>query len=355
MAWKAVASFLDGLSVTAISRRLDNRKLQLELDTQRLFLLTTHYRSPDLQGASPEAYAEELARRGTALAFEGMRRAVADNLQTQLETLTAGLHAINPDSAAAARLSLPQEQGSGAGRPKRFGLGSLSHDAQPHEHTQGPPSPILDPPTPTFALDIAPSSIQHASAGRGVWLRGHAATGQIVALYPGVAYRPLHHRAIPGYPMVGRDNEFLLSRFDGVALDGKPWGLGAALERRWPPLPPHNLAEEALGCLEGVNNLAAGHLVNHPPAGTLPNVAVASFDWHTPGSQSHLRAYIPNIEYTSRPALQTLGSVPGLALVALRDIAEEELFLNYRLNPNLPNLPEWYTAVDADEDARRWN
>lgn len=100
--------------MTAISRRLDNRKLQLELDTQRLFLLTTHYRSPDLQGqqkshvcpqllvnvihdtlsracrrishkqslvkessfawpstgASPEAYAEELARRGTALAFE---------------------------------------------------------------------------------------------------------------------------------------------------------------------------------------------------------------------------------------------------------------------------------------------
>ena len=46
---------------------------------------------------------------------------------------------------------------------------------------------------------------------------------------------------------------------------------------------------------------------------------------------------------------------PCVALIALRDLKDEELFLNYRLNPNAPGgLPEWYAAVDIEEDARRW-
>ena len=33
---------------------------------------------------------------------------------------------------------------------------------------------------------------------------------------------------------------------------------------------------------------------------------------------------------------------------------EEELYLNYRLNPRNP-YPEWYTPCDKEEDARRWD
>lgn len=42
-----------------------------------------------------------------------------------------------------------------------------------------------------------------------------------------------------------------------------------------------------------------------------------------------------------------------LVLVAVRDIEDEELLLNYRLSPGLAR-PAWYTPVDAAEDQRRW-
>lgn len=89
---------------------------------------------------------------------------------------------------------------------------------------------------------------------------------QVVAFYPGVLYRPLHHRSIPGYPMVATDNEFLLSRLDGAALDGKPWGLGRLGPGRWPPHPPQNRAEQVLAQLEVRARVWGGG--RGPPCGT---------------------------------------------------------------------------------------
>lgn len=43
-----------------------------------------------------------------------------------------------------------------------------------------------------------------------------------------------------------------------------------------------------------------------------------------------------------------------LALVATREIEDEELLLNYRLSPGLER-PSWYTPVDRAEDNRRWS
>ena len=43
----------------------------------------------------------------------------------------------------------------------------------------------------------------------------------------------------------------------------------------------------------------------------------------------------------------------SLVLVATRGLQDgEELFLNYRLSPG--KRPDWYRAVDAEEDVRRW-
>jgi hypothetical protein len=283
-----------------------------------------------------------------------------------------------------------------------------------------------------FTLHVSPSSITHSAAGQGLFLRGTASVGQIVALYPGVAYSPLFHRNIPGYPLVARSNPFLLSRFDGVVLDAKPWRKGAAeevdkssgggdrnesaaAEIFW----AQNMAEEALlSRLERRNPVALAHYANHPPAGTPPNVMVAAVDWNNektfienpktttkaaaeadskgsaPGEDEagELRAYIPVIDFcipnstggaaassiknrtqdeeeeeTSRGTRgvdENINNIlpkksdlaPCVALVALRDIDNEELFLNYRLNPNAPGgLPDWYSSVDLEEDARRWS
>jgi len=44
-----------------------------------------------------------------------------------------------------------------------------------------------------------------------------------------------------------------------------------------------------------------------------------------------------------------------VALIATTDIeGEEEVLLNYRLNPQAGTLPSWYKPVDLEEDKRRW-
>ena len=45
--------------------------------------------------------------------------------------------------------------------------------------------------------------------------------------------------------------------------------------------------------------------------------------------------------------------VLGMAFVATRAIEDEEILLNYRLSPGMKH-PDWYQAVDAAEEQRRW-
>jgi hypothetical protein len=39
--------------------------------------------------------------------------------------------------------------------------------------------------------------------------------------------------------------------------------------------------------------------------------------------------------------------------IATRDLQDEEVFFNYRYNPRL-QPPEWYSPVDAKQEANRW-
>jgi hypothetical protein len=55
----------------------------------------------------------------------------------------------------------------------------------------------------------------------------------VVALYPGVIYDPSQYRQIPGYPRIDRDNPYFIARFDGVVIDGKPWGIGGGQRLEW--------------------------------------------------------------------------------------------------------------------------
>lgn len=44
-----------------------------------------------------------------------------------------------------------------------------------------------------FRLDVSKSGIEHADAGDGVWLRGSAELGTVVAIHPGVVYSQAYH------------------------------------------------------------------------------------------------------------------------------------------------------------------
>lgn len=73
-----------------------------------------------------------------------------------------------------------------------------------------------------------------------------------------------------------------------------------------------------------------------------------------------MSAYMPNVMYQEDTPSQQQGhqqqqvqAIKGIAFVATRQLQDEELLLNYRLNPQVQK-PAWYTAVDVEEDKRRW-
>lgn len=124
-----------------------------------------------------------------------------------------------------------------------------------------------------------------------------------------------------------------------------------------------------------------GHL---PESGLLEQLR---YVWHCCAGEDPpwLRAYIPNVTFQP-PALlpdkPTLKQTPlfsfgashqltdsscthlsvgdpqseviGIAFVALREVSNEELLLNYRLSPYV-SRPSWYTPVDEEEEQRRWH
>ena len=103
--------------------------------------------------------------------------------------------------------------------------------------------------------------------------------------------------------------------------------------------------------------------VHHAPRHIAPNVLAYAFNFPSgaarepapPPFPEHLRRWIPN-EYAQAPSWLTRDAavlVPGVVLVATRAVENEELFMNFRLHPQLAH-PRWYHPVDIEEDKRRW-
>lgn len=210
-----------------------------------------------------------------------------------------------------------------------------------------------------FKLDVKPSSIP--KAGRGVFAIGSAAPGQVVALMPGLVYAKQHHRDIPGYPSFGNESMLMMSRHDGHVIDSRAFerfntsndsmrDYNAARRKRVGQYGVDSLWFHP-GLREHPSPLALGHIINHPPTGTSPNVLPAPVDWRDRDASR-----IPWSLYKVLGTETDSAVVPGLAFVATRSIKhDEELFVNYRLNPGVVGgLPKWYEAVDSEEDALRW-
>ena len=281
-----------------------------------------------------------------------------------------------------------------------------------------PPAPPFspeEPPPPPTAEELAEAAALRAArqreafgfelvvgesaagegAGRGVFLRGGVAPGSVLALYPGVAMTPYDLLTMPGGTARFEGNEYLMARFDGAVIDASADGLA-------------KLPHEGADC-----PLAVGHLFNHPPADVAPSVVPCAVDFDADVPHD-LVPLLPNVHYLPASEQQLLASnqqqlllgegatrtdgitqqslllgdgakrtwsdaatelvqasladmsdeprvgdgeavrLRGLAFVATRELQDEELFLNYRLNPANPR-PDWYTPVDLEEDKRRWN
>ncbi|KAF1335502.1 hypothetical protein FI667_g1153, partial [Globisporangium splendens] len=204
-----------------------------------------------------------------------------------------------------------------------------------------------------YSLSVETSSIPNA--GEGVKVNGQVPIGSLVVQYPVFLLRTGHvpvtklervgdllwftlagvvpwHR--PQYLQEISNNPYARARFDSVVIDAKR-------ESSTPR-----------------NPLAVAHKINHPPAGSKPNVIPFSFDFppEEPFTQAEYQQLIPNsfVEMPSRWSMfGKRALVHGLAFIATADIEDEELFLNYRYNPHNP-LPEWYTPVDLESDQEMW-
>ncbi|XP_068682192.1 uncharacterized protein [Montipora foliosa] len=190
----------------------------------------------------------------------------------------------------------------------------------------------------TFSLSMQKSSIPHPLAGNGVFLKGNAVPGTFITFHPGLVYLAKDVRKIANYPDISEDNCFLMSRYDGCVVDAKDFDIDIKLPSGKSITHP----------------FAFGHMINHPPPGTKPNIM--PFNYDVMGNfPSDLRYLLPN-RYFKEPGIlfKTAAVMRTIVFVATEDIHDEELFVNYRMNPS-NELPDWYYPVDLEQDKRRWN
>eukprot|EP01041_Mallomonas_annulata_P010678 gene10678-22286_t len=192
-----------------------------------------------------------------------------------------------------------------------------------------------------FAVHSQPSKI--SNSGNGLFLKGKAMPGDVLALYPGMVHLS-EYTSKAGYfqTLLPDDDLYLMSRMEGCVIDGR-----TAHQMPWNPY-------------------ALAHTVNHPPQGSTPNVLQISYDF--PGDpleidsfSQDLRYLIPN-RYFKEPTMfgtpDRSALMRSLVLVALQPLADgDELLMDYRLNPAAPveSLPAWYTHVDKEQASRRWD
>lgn len=174
-----------------------------------------------------------------------------------------------------------------------------------------------------FRLNVQKSTCPHPDAGHGLFVEGERRIGEVIAIYPGKVY--------PYYSLYSQESlfnttprpkgRFIIVREDQTEINGDPAQF--AEMRMWSTRNP----------------IARGHLVNHPPLGTAPNVVAVQYDFHP----KHPPWLIPNAYAYQLPG-QELPFLKGLVFITLRDVKDEELFLDYELAA-LPFELDWYFPV----------
>jgi hypothetical protein len=217
-----------------------------------------------------------------------------------------------------------------------------------------------------FRLRIERSSVEHADAGFGVVVEGVVQPGTVVALYPGTIYFPVDPLG-DGRPFAEAmkeqlQNSYLIRRYDDLIIDGRDWHLRAlklkaqskALSEAGVMLASDvqhaaSLRAGDVALAKYRNPFAIANFINHPPKGQSANVLQWSYTFKE-SFPEHLQRYIPNEYYRQPGLLERLdwaSLMPSMVCIATRVIADEELFMNYRLNPRHPHLhPDWYHQPD---------
>jgi hypothetical protein len=121
-----------------------------------------------------------------------------------------------------------------------------------------------------FTLRISRSRIDHPAAGFGVILHGRCRPGTVLCIYPGTLYYSRDVSSAAMRKQVTDGNEYLISRFDGVIIDGRHWPQQAIQERekrRLARFAGIDTDDTDGALLKYRNPFAIANYVNHPAPG----------------------------------------------------------------------------------------
>ena len=178
-------------------------------------------------------------------------------------------------------------------------------------------------------------------AGRGLYLDGSTMAGAIVAFQPGDVW-PKEHLLTDAPDVMdhfaGEDDCHISMRFDDYVVDS----------RQSPVI---------VLCREGsLNPWALGNMVNHPNPPTVPNCQSTMLNYTAKAKLDTLIRYVPN-SYARLPTWQSTFFdikevlMHGLCLVSRKDVHNEELFYDYRLQSE--TLPDWYEIVKYENELEK--
>jgi len=182
-------------------------------------------------------------------------------------------------------------------------------------------------------------------AGRGVFLDGRATAGSLLAFLPGEVW-PKEHLLTKSADVIehfsseedGEEDFQVTLRFDDYVVDSRQ-------------SPVTVLSREG-----SMNPWGIGHMINHPPSGTLPNCQSTMIDYTVRMELGDLLRYVPNA-YARRPGWQSsffdleATAMHGMGYIARRDVCNEELVYDYRLQSDV--TPDWYDIVEYSSGVGR--
>uniref|UniRef100_A0A6B2L933 SET domain-containing protein n=1 Tax=Arcella intermedia TaxID=1963864 RepID=A0A6B2L933_9EUKA len=202
-----------------------------------------------------------------------------------------------------------------------------------------------------FKLKVQKSSIDHPESGYGVFAYGSILPGTVVAFYPGTVYSPYDLT-----PEVIEGNEYMISRYDTIVIDGKRWAYEAETKAKTAVYMQHGTGVHIdQGVLSPYRNpFGIGQFINHPAPGDMPNVMPFTFDFPT-SMPKELAPFIPNVWFKKPNFLYNRPGclLPSVIFITTRRVEDEELLFNYRYNPEHP-YPDWFQQPDLEEAQRRW-
>jgi len=182
--------------------------------------------------------------------------------------------------------------------------------------------------TKNIGFTIAARESHLPGAGKGVFVATEKiSAGQIVALYPGTVYFPEDPKLIQSL-----NNPYMFRCKDYLHIDGKNWGMSKSIYKScyhrdnmgvFESCDPHWITYEEETSPVSFN---IGQIVNNSTFNVPANVHYQEFDVLLGSMPSHLRKYVPNVNYNafSKDFIRTV------VLVATKDIdTNEELLSSY--------------------------